>query len=304
MYGPDVFAVLSPCREQYWANTIQAFSHSHNAAWLDRESTSSRQPTPALSPTPESEDESANRLVLKFGQLGHCNEVRAGTDKKLSHILLKFPGVKAVSARQFVIVVRPDYTVYLKDRLSRYGTRVAYNGKEDERKDPHGEWILADQPAVPERWNELVIRTGNLAYTIEFPNHAAGSSEYLENLETLRERENTEVPLFGALDLHSNPTTAAPSEPFTPQGDERQYYLYLKDIASSRFGTVQKLKDTRDQQYYVKKTILKYPRPEKLKRKRKRDGKMDMTRHEAWFNNFRAQMTVLQTINHVSLMTV
>ena len=224
--------------------------------------------------------------------------------KKLSHILLKFPGVKAVSARQFVIVVRPHYTVYLKVLFSGYGTRVAYNGEEDERKEPHGEWILTDQPAVPKHWNELVIRTDNLAYIIEFSNHATGSSEYLKNLETFRERENIEVSHFGALGLHSNPITAALSQSFTPHGFERPNYLYLENIASSQFGTVQKLMDTRNEQHYVKKTINKYPRSGKSKKKRKRDGKTEMTRHEAWFNDFRAQMIVLQTINHVSLVIV
>jgi hypothetical protein len=81
--------------------------------------------------------------------------------------------------------------------------------------------------------NEVVICTGNLAYTIEFPNHAAGSSEYLEKLQTFCERENTEVPLFGALGLHNNPITAAPSQPFTPCGIELPTYLHIGKIASS-----------------------------------------------------------------------
>jgi hypothetical protein len=152
--------------------------------------------------------------------------------------------------------------------------------------------------------NEVVICTGNLSYTIEFPNHAAGSSEYLEKLQTFRERENTEVPLFGALGLHSNPITAAPSQPFTPRGNELPTYLHIGKITSSSFGTVEKILDTRDQKCYVKKTILHYPRPEKAKRKRKRNGKTEMTAHEAWFKDFRTRMTVLQSINHVSLPSV
>ena len=151
MYGPDVFAVITPCREKYWANTIQAFSHPHNATWMDAEPIGSREPTPALSLTPESEDDSVNRLVLKFRQLSHFNEIQAGTDEKVCHVLLKFPGIRAVSGRQFVIAVRPDYTVFLVDRFSTYGTRVIYDGEEGERKDLNRDWILADPPTVPKR---------------------------------------------------------------------------------------------------------------------------------------------------------
>ncbi|KAL8853805.1 MAG: hypothetical protein Q9198_010957, partial [Flavoplaca austrocitrina] len=138
----------------------------------------------------------------------------------------------------------------------------------------------------------------NLAYTIEFPNHAAGSSAYLKKFQKFRERENTEVPLFDALGLHSNPITAAPSQPFTSQGTERPAYFHYGEIASSSFGTVEKILDTSDQKYYVKKTILHYPRPKKAERKRKRNGKTEMTAHEAWFKDFRTRMTALQTINH------
>lgn len=307
MYGPDAFAVLSPWRGQHWANTIQAFSHPHNAVWLDREPVGSREPTPALSPTLDRENDAVNHLVLKFEQLSSFNELQFGTDEKVSHILLKFPGVKAVSARHFVIVVRPDSTVYLEDRFSTYGTRVMQDGKVEEQV-VHGDHILAGQPGLPKRWNEVIILTGNLAYTIEFPNHAAGSSEYLKKLEIFRERDTTEVPLFDALGFHSNQITAAPSQPFTPHGNERAAYLDIRKLASSSFGTVRLMMGTKDRKYYVKKTILTYPRFPQAERKRKRDTKTKGTEeeekkaHEAWINNFRSRMELLQTINHVSLM--
>ena len=303
MYGTDVFAVLAPYREQYWANTIKAFSHPHNAVWLDSEpAAGSRQPTPALSTSTEGEDDSVNRLVLRFGQLNQSNEIQAGTDEKVSQILLKFPGIKAVSGRQFVIIVRPDCSVYLEDRFSTYGTRVAYDDRIEDPKEVHGDWILADQPAFSKRWNKLVVYTGNLAYTIEFPNHAAASPEYLKKIKALSVRGNTAVPLFGALGLHSNPITVAPSEPLTPQANRRPVYLELEQIASSSFGTVHKIMDMRDRKYYVKKRILKYPRTANAKKKRKRNGKATTTTtdEEAWLENFRSQMTVLQSIDHVS----
>ena len=312
-YGLDVFAVLTPWRKQYWANTIQAFGHPHNATWLDREPIGSREPTPALSSTDDSEHDSVNRLVLKFEQLNTFDEIQFGTDERVSHILLKFPGAKAVSARQFVIVVRPDYTVHLEDRFSTYGTRVTQDGKVEEQA-VHGDHILVGQPGLPKLWNEVVILTGNLAYTIEFPNHAAGSSEYLKKLETFRKKDNTKVALFEALGLHSNPITAALSQPFTPHGDERPAYVNNRNLASSPLGIVQLIMNMRDQKYYVKKTILKYPRPPQVKRKRKRDREMEKIEeenekgekkaHEAWSKKFQTQMKFLQTIDHVSLMTV
>ena len=309
MYGPDVFAVLTPWREQYWANTIQAFGHPHNATWLDREAIGSREPTPALSSTSESEPDPVNRLVLKFEHLIYSNEIRFGTDEKVSHILLKFPGVKAISARQFVIVVRPDYTVYLEDRFSSYGTSVMRDGQVKEQA-AHGEYILAGQSGLPKRWNDVVIVTGNLAYTIEFPNHAPGSSEYLKELETFRERENVQLPLFNSLGLHSKPATVALSQPFTVHGKERLIYLDIRKLASSSVGTVRLVLNKRDRKYYVKKTITSYPRLPQAGKKRKRDEEAkkaeekEKEAHDTWFKNFRSRMKLLQTIDHVSLMTV
>lgn len=155
----------------------------------------------------------------------------------------------------------------------------------------------------------MIIFTGNLAYTIEFPNYVAGSSEYLKKLEKFCKRDNTKVSFFDALDLHSNPTTAALSEPFTPHENKRPAYLDIRNLASSSFGVVQLIMNTRDYKYYVKKTILKYPKRPQAKGKRKRDRKTEKTKeekaHEAWSKNFQSQMKFLQTINHVrSLMTV
>ena len=310
MYGLEVFAVLTPWRERYWANTIQAFGHPHNTKWLDREAIRSREPTPALSSTSESEQDSVvNRLVVKFEHLIYSNEIQFGTDEKVCHILLKFPAVKAVSARQFVIVVRPDYTVYLEDRFSKYGTSVTQDGKLEEQT-VHGEYILAGQPGLPKRWNEVVIATGNLVYTIEFPNHDAGSSEYLKELDTFRERENIQLPFFDALDLHSKPATLAPSQPFTSRGKEKPIYSYIRKLASSSAGTVQLMLNTSDRRYYVKKTITTYPRPPQAERKRKRDREAkkaeekEKEAHETWFKNFQIRMKLLQSIDHVSSMTV
>ena len=309
MYGPDVFAVLIPWRNEYWANTIQAFSHPRNATWSDRKSIDSREPTPALSPTCDSEHDSVNRLLLKFEQLSSSNEIQFGTDEKVCHILLKFPGVRAISSRQFVIGVQPDYTISLKDRYSRYGTRVTQDGKVEKQVAPR-EYILAGRPGLPKRWNEVVIFTGNLAYTIEFPNHPAGSSEYLKKLEALRERNSTDVALLGALGFESNPITEEPSHPFSTHENEQSAYADVGKVASSSFGTIRLMENQVNGKLYVKKTILTYPRPPQPQRKRKRDSKTkdeeekEKKAHEDWFKNFRSQMKLLQTINHVSLMTV
>ncbi|MCJ1308054.1 hypothetical protein MMC25_001704 [Agyrium rufum] len=294
MYGPDVFAVLAPWRNKYWTNTNQAFGHPHNATWLDRNPVNSREPTPALSSTPYSEDESVIRLLLKFDKLSSSNEVQFGTDKKISHVLLKFPGVKAVSARQFVIVVRPDFTVSLKDRYSRYGTCVTQDGRVDDQMAPT-EHILAGRPGLSKRWNEVVIFTGNLAYTIDFPNHAAGSSEYLKKVEAFQGLEDpTPMALLDAFDFQGNPTTVAPSRPFSPLGNKRLKYKDVRKHASSSSSTIRLAKDSMNGQLCVRETILTYPRPPQPQRKRKRESKMDddeekeKNAHEEWFKNFRS----------------
>ncbi|KAL8710167.1 MAG: hypothetical protein Q9220_005250 [cf. Caloplaca sp. 1 TL-2023] len=311
MYGLDVFAVLTPWREKYWANTIQAFSHAHNAKWLEKNLVDSREPTPALPSASDSgqDTESANSLLLKFEQLKSANEIQFGTDEKVSHILLKFSGIKAVSRRQFVIVVRPDNTISLKDQHSSYGTRVTHDGNVEKELAPK-EYILAGRPGLSKGWNEVVIHTGNLAYTIDFPNHPAGSPEYLRNLKAFRERNSADVALFSALDFHSNPTTEEPSQPFTPHGKERSGYLDVSTIASSSSRTIVLVQSMRDWKFYVRKTILTYPRPPQPKGKRKRDRKTsgeeekEQNAHEAWFKNFRSQMELLKTIDHPNILRV
>ena len=135
------------------------------------------------------------------------------------------------------------------------------------------EHSLTGRPGLLKRWNEVVIFTDNLAYIIKFLNHPAGSSEYLKKLEALRQRDSTEVTLLNALNFHSNPITAAFSQPFTSHENERPTYFNVRKIALSSFGTLRLMKNPRDRKFYVKKTILTYLRPPQPSRKRKRDSK-------------------------------
>ena len=308
MYGPDVFAVLSPYPGRYWAHTLQAFGHPSNTKWLDRDLLVSRESTPALSSSDEIGDQTVNRLFLKYEHLTQVNMIQIGTDEKAStdekvaHISLKFPGVKAVSARHCIIAIRSDNVIYLEDQYSRFGTRILYDGQEEKGRQQHGVWDLTERPGVPKRWDEVVVCTGNLAWTIEFPNHPFGSVEYIEMLEKFRVKQDTEVSLFGALGLHSNATTALPSQSVTPHGRERPIYLRIRTIKSSSSGTVELMLNTRDETHCVKKTILTYP---KVHRKRKRDMNAKMRTEyekarEVWFADFRSRMAVLQSIDHVS----
>ncbi len=293
MSGPEVFAVLTPVPNRYWLNTVKAFNHPHNARWNDTKSTDSREPTPALSPAFESEDDSA-RLVLKFEQLSHINEIQVGTDPKVCQILLKFRGVKAVSGRHYTITVRLDGSIYLEDRFSRFGTRVIYDGQEEQLKELHGNWMLAAKPSERTRWKEVIICTGNIACIIEFPNHVSGSIEYVKKLEIFRERNNKDIPLFNALDLHSNPTTAAPSQSSTPLGSEQQLYWMQEEIAKSKFGTIRKLQKESDKRFYVLKTIHQHS-----ERKRKRDEEPKTADDNDRLKRFRKLMFILDCINHV-----
>lgn len=309
MYGPGVFAVLTPWRGRFWTNTNQAFGHPHNEIWWGREATVSRGATPALCSTLDCEQDFVNRLIVEFKDLIFSDGIQQGTDEAACHILLKFPNVKAVSALHSVIFVGSDNTVRLKDRFSTYGTRVMRDGLVEEGK-AHGSFILADRAGLPDRWNEVVVITGNVAYTIEFPNHAIGSDEYLEELETFRQRETIALPLFKMLNLHSRSNTAAPSQLFTPQDDEKPIYLDVRKLASSSIATIRLVLNTRDRKYYVRKTITTYPRPPLVRRENirgkveKQAEEKEKEAHKIWVEAFRCRMVFLKSTMHVSLVSV
>lgn len=172
------------------------------------------------------------------------------------------------------------------------------------------EHILADWPELPKRWNEMIIFTDNLAYTIEFPNYPAGSFEYLKKFETLRQKDSTEIALLNTLDFHSNLIITTSSQSFTLSENERSVYFNIRKIALSSFGTLRLMKNPKNGKFYIKKTIFIYSRSLQPQRKRKQDSKMtddekkEKKIHKDWFKNFQNQMKLLQIIDYVSLMIV
>lgn len=104
-----------------------------------------------------------------------------------------------------------------------HGTAVGQNGQNQMEVRRKETWILAYAPGTPDEFEERTIHCSSLAFRIEFPNHAAPTSGYIENLQAFvkkcreaAEKSKVEPPGVEALGLDSEPATQAPSEAPTP----------------------------------------------------------------------------------------
>ena len=81
-------------------------------------------------------------------------------------------------------------------------------------------------PKKTNDWREIVVYVSGasgLAFEIEFPNHEEGGKGYLAHLQAFWKESNTALPPLSIMELDSNPTTAAPSQPRTI--DQKVIYI-------------------------------------------------------------------------------
>ena len=306
MYDANVFAVLTPVRGKRGTNALKAFSQPHNSAWYntatgwvaEEPAIGSREPTPAPVSPCEYDCESTDCIVLRFDELSKnpSKGIQFGTSETNSHVLLKFSGMNGISARQFAIVARGDGSVYLEDFFSTYGTAVSYDGQGKNQKRRKEQWILAREPGTPKRWETLIVWAGNLAFEIDFPNQEVGHADYVTNLEALVEETRSALLSMDALGLHSNLTTAAPSEPETPNPNQPPIYIDRGELGRGEFGVVIKVMSNRDGNFYAAKKFIRPSRVAKSdKTKRKRDED-----EEDWYTKIRKEVNIMRNNPHVS----
>ena len=302
MYDQNVFAVLVPCDEKNKART--AFGLKQNANRFHKSAggiaeepiLNSREPT--LAPLmPSEEDHGATDcILLTFDKLpkNPLNGWQFGTNEDSSDVFLGHRGTAGISSRQYNITIDENFCIFLHDFHSSYGTAVGYDHQKHDEVRKKETWFLSYKPGIPNRWNDITIYSGGLAIKIEFPNQEAGRPQYIENLRAFFEQSTIALPPVHALGLDSNLTTAAPSQPRTPN----QQPIYFDDglIGRGEFGEVRRVIKTRDGKCYAAKTFFPPPKgPKRDKKKRKRD-------EEDWLVRVRNEIAIMADNPHVSVL--
>ena len=299
MYGPNVFAVLTPCDEKNKARSAfklpqnQRWFHSATGGVAEEPSIDSREPTPAPDPSAEDQDlDATDRLIVTFDKLlkelgNYPNGLHFGTNPGVCHILLGYRGTGGISARQYHISVDDNLWIWLHDYHSTHGTAVAHNGQNEMEVRKKDTWLLAYRPGSHKRLKNTTIHSGGLVIQIEFPNHQSVDSQYVENLQAFVKKGKEAVVPVGALGLESDPTTATPSQAHTP--GERPVYYSDGRIGKGTFGVVHRFIKLRDGKYFAAKRFF---RPTN-KRKHDEDD-------PEWLANIRSEFTIMKDNPHVS----
>lgn len=221
-----------------------------------------------------------------------------GRNQHVCDVLINRPGAKRVSNRQFTVVADTDGSWYLEDSSS-CGTSIGYDGKAARQKRTHDRWIIARPPKTPKRWDELIVYTGDIAFSFNFSNQEAGSPKYVANLEAFIRTRREALPDLNALGLDSNPATVTPSQLGTPGMYRPPIYVIFGKIGRSTFATVYKVMSRRDGLFYAMKKCFRPPDNKKRGgRKRVRDA--DAWYENKWKENKRTEAKIMGQNAHVS----
>lgn len=186
--------------------------------------------------------------------------------------------------------------IWLHDYHFTHGTAVGHddeNHKEIRKKET---WLLAYSFRAPENFEKTTIHCSKLIIRIEFLNHRAGNSPYIENLRAFvkkcqeaAQRNKIDPSGIEALGLISEPSTQASNEVSTPR--ERLIYYSVKYVEKGTFGKVMKIIKARDEKVFVVKTFD----PPQNSNKRKRDEP-----DPKWFMKIRREFSLMKNNSHVS----
>jgi hypothetical protein len=291
-YG--VFVVLTPCDQKNKAES--AFALRENEQWycpatggVAKTSTiDSREPTPAENENEswaEQDQDTSKRLIITFKKLLDTNlprGVQFGTNPKACHVLLGHRGTQGVSARHCNIMVDDNLCIWLHDYCSSFGTAVGYGTQCTKEVRKREKWLLRYGPGISNPFEDITIHVGRLSFTVEFPHHETGNSEYITQLQNFANKCRDAELNMDDLDLASALTTAPPSHPQTPS--ERTIYYEDQLIGKGTFGEVYKLIRLRDGECFAAKTFKR-----SAKRKRGEDPSIDLRR----------EVEILQSNPHV-----
>ena len=189
--------------------------------------------------------------------------------------------------------------IWIHDYESKYGTAVGQddqNQTEIRRKET---WLLAFPPGHRYGFDKTTVHCSSLAIRIMFPNHREATLCYVENLRALikkcqgvAERSEVDSSDVGALALHSERSTGAPSEAFTRR--DSPIYYKVEKIGEGKFGEVYKIIKARDGKIFAGK-IFKPP----LNRNKRRRDELNTD----WLVRVRREFTLMRDNPHVSVLS-
>lgn len=299
MYDATVFAVLTAYGEKKLAR--DAFGLPENAErvvkrtrFTEVRGPSSRESTPGDWQPGFLILDTEPRLIIDFDVKNHLHGVQFGRDPSTSDVLLGRVDAPGISRRQYNIIVDDDLSIRLQDLHSKYGTAVGCDGQNETEWRKWETWILAPPPGEGSPFSSVTIHSAGLAVEIEFPNHAAASAEYVENLRAFAKkrqealaRHEEEITTTVRLGFEGALTIARPVTAETPR--DRLVYYDDKIIGQSTLGSVLGVIRMRDGKYFAAKT---FPPPSN---KRKRDG-VELS----WLIDLRREFTIMKDNSHVS----
>ena len=285
MTDSDVFAILTAQDNRNRARKafrLQHNSHSYCEATdanavntAEKTPTSSRESTPVPRWPAEETTLHADRILLRFSQPSkdRTRGWQFGTNLSVCDYLLGRPRTPGVSSTHFCIAINPLLRVQLHDK-SRYRTHVGHDGKAADIIIKHDRRILCLEPGGEEIWGKVVVHVpevGRLAFSIEFPGCRTSSHEYLSRLQTFVDESTEDVPPVDGLRFDSNPSTEPSSrQPQSPTNTKDSLFIPDRELGSGQFGTVHRVVDGREGDYYAAKSFTLPVRKRDGNKKRKK----------------------------------
>ncbi|KAI1112766.1 kinase-like domain-containing protein [Nemania sp. NC0429] len=290
MYEDNVFAVLTAYDRGGYAS--RAFQLPENRRWLKE----------------KSEPRGVDRLVITFDVKSPLHGIQFGRDPSSSDVFLG-PQL-AVSRSHYNIIVDEDLCIWLEDLHSTWGTAVGCSGQNQTNKRRWETWILAGPPGNGNPFGEITIHTDPLVVRIEFPNHAAASAKYVENLRAFsreccnglaRRSRKRGDEMRDTLRLENDDRGRRFAAPVAMSLKDRPVYYRHKVIGHGRFGSVSGVIRMRDGKYFAAKTFRPqvqgtYGDPEPSKK----DGNTELW----WVLELRRAFTIMKDNSHPNLMRV
>lgn len=250
MEDPNLILTLEAVNER----AARVFCHPHNqnryvAPWDDGIiSFDTRECTPSVHPGAEEQSERSSKLQLKFdlppkdAQPGFI----FGSNPAVNDVILG--GRRhGISGRHFNITFDTQRRLVLK-ATSKASMAVSYGGQGATQARTNFTWILFQGLDI------VVIVQDNLCFRVVPATHYNCEAEYHQRVDLyLKESRNALGPI-GLLNIQSQETTAAPTQPHSP----RELPIYYDDgrIGEGSFGRVSRVFDVSTGMVYASKEFV------------------------------------------------
>ena len=141
-------------------------------------------------------------------------------------------GENSISGRHFRITFDAEGRLVLED-VSRYGTKVSYDGQCERQLRHQFNWLLFD------KFRKIVVTVQELSFEIRLAIHETCKMAYSEKVQEFCEASQTALPSLDILGIKSQLTTAPLSQALSPM--RQPIYLLGQELGSGAFGQVYKV---------------------------------------------------------------